>query len=575
VPAVTDRAVRNDPRGFTRDVATPTKSTSVAMRSPAPEVPLLTLQRTAGNAAVVDMLDGGMKPPRVRRAPDDQTIHRFYCLWDDAGPDGEFTDQKTGQKHGYKWIPEARDESLYKDSDKVTGWKVRNLYEKIPGAKKAAAPAKAAAAGPSLSAEHGGGAHETSGGSALKLGKKNKGSEDPAATAEGTLGVVPKPPRKPEEETPLEANLTVGKATLVDEALEAYGKKWKATGTGTLKLGTSGFSGEGEASATSSSEKDPSKSKVTIDGVEIAKKASASSEKTSVKGSVGGDGFSGERSHTSSGAAESTTETYSTGASATQSSASDVSTDKQTAKLSGSGLSASSASTHTSHTASSSLDAGNLLGDKTSAKGTATAALGASSRSTSGSVGSSSPASTTPGTPTPSGPVEASVEHSRGYDLAKGSLEASTGYKNGSVDASAKGTASVSAGASAKGSAKGSIDTASGEGSLAVSAEAFAGVTAETSATATLKVNDKELGKFKGTLGLSWGIGGSLSGGFSFKGGSISLHGSGKASLGVGTSFSYSVEVDTVQIVTAVADKALSAVGDAIFGDFDIDLSGI
>lgn len=104
-----------------------------------PSSSLLTLQRSAGNAAVVSMM-GLDRAPAATSAPvrPDLTIHRFYCLWDDKPwPDGSFTDQEDGTDHYYKWIPEKRDESLYRESARVPGWRMRSLYEPIPGAVKA------------------------------------------------------------------------------------------------------------------------------------------------------------------------------------------------------------------------------------------------------------------------------------------------------------------------------------------------------------------------------------------------------------------------------------------------------
>jgi hypothetical protein len=117
------------------------------------------------------------------------------------------------------------------------------------------------------------------------------------------------------------------------------------------------------------------------------------------------------------------------------------------------------------------------------------------------------------GTGTPS-VVTASAETSRGLQIASLGYEGGASYLvNGSgVESGAKVNATV--GAAANGGGK-----------------------VDTTGNVTIKSGGKDLATFKGTLGLSYGIGGSAGGNFSWKGGVIAFATSANATLGLGATY--------------------------------------
>lgn len=539
---VTERTRRNDPSAFTKHLEPKTDRAPVEEQSSS----LLTLQRSAGNNAVVSML--GLDAPAAAPATPDHTIHRFYVEWDgETGPpDGQFTDTVTGKKHSYKWLPGTRDESLYEESDKKTGWYARNLYKKKPGAVATPAPEEDDDSGPEVE---------------QSFTASGKGKTEAPVIAKGDAGTKPEKEATPSDDGlgEVEVSMDIAEGKFKKDAVDLLGKKYKASGTGSVAI-SSGGGLSGEGSLTAERDTGAKKSTISLDGIETALKSTESSEKLGAKGALDMNEMSAEVSQATAGASSSATSTYASGASTSSSTTTDATAKKATASLGEEGLSASYSSSKTAMAGSVGADAGNVLGDNTSLKGKADASALSTGQATKGKAGGG----------------EASVEHSRTADLAKVGGEIASSYTSGETAVSGKVTGSAGLGASAKASAKGTYDSETGDVAASGEMSAFAGGTAETSATVAIKVSDKDLASFKGTMGITYGLGGAVSGGMSWKGGAFSWHASGKLSAGLGTSFSYKVELDTIQVATLIADKAWSYVPSLDlfgFGDLQIDLS--
>ncbi|MCU1487057.1 MAG: hypothetical protein JWN67_3803 [Actinomycetia bacterium] len=527
-----------------------------------------------GDGAATPAAPAPVAPIR-RRPSDDGVIHRFYCLWDKPAPDGTFVDQADQSTHGYKWLPGTRDEALYKDSTRVTGWRMRNLYEEIPGAVKAPEDPSAEV--------------ETEGEVVTSLGEAwantEVSSKDTFSGKGKTENVVAekkdeKPKKKPEDEgREVEAEVEVVSGSLKTDALELFGAKFKASGEGSLSVGTGGITGAGEFAAETSSSTGASKGTVVLQGVETVTKKSASSKKTAIKGEVEGDRTgpsegSIEAVTTSAGASTASTSTYASGATTSSGSAEQARTQKGSAKFGDGEASASYSDTQSRRTDSVGFDAGNNLGDDTSLKGKAELGQGVHTKTvkaTGKRTGNESEGTETEGTD-PGSTYETGVDASTGYDVAKVSTEVSGSHKNGRAEGTAKLAGTAAVGASAKASAKGTYDTATGDGSASAELGGFAGGTAEGTATATIKVDDRALATFKGTLGISYGIGGEAKGTISWTGGVFRFITSGKLALGLGTSYSYNLELDTAQLAGLAVETAGSYLAPD-FSNLEIDFS--
>jgi hypothetical protein len=452
---------------------------------------------------------------------------------------------------------------------------MRNLYEEIPGA--VPAPEDPASTGVKLEGEA-----VTSLGAAWK----NTSSK---ATVQGegkTEPVVaeheaePEPTKPPEEEGgEVEAEVELAKGSFEAEAIELFGTTFKASGEGALSMGTSGISGAGSLSAETSSSTGASEGTVVLNGVETVTTTSASSKETKAEGKVEG-GTSGlksasaEMAVTTAGASTASTSTYTSGATTSSSTVEQGRTRTGAAEVGGGEASATYTEESSRRTDTVGFDAGNNLGDDTTLAGEAELAQGVRTRTVKAT--GSTKANEQEGTETegvdPGSTVEAGLEGSTAYELAKASGELSGSHTYGRGSGEATVGASAAIGANAKASAKGTYDTATGDASLTGEVGGFAGGTAEGTATATLKVDDKALATFKGTLGISYGIGGEAKGTISWTGGVFRFITSGKLALGLGTSYSYNLELDTAQL----AGLALETAGSYLAPDFsnlEIDFS--
>jgi hypothetical protein len=252
--------------------------------------------------------------------------------------------------------------------------------------------------------------------------------------------------------------------------------------------------------------------------------------------------------------------------------------DARTSKLKGAfgkgETSASYSETSAKETHSVGFDAGTNLGDENTLKGKAELATGVTTdtvKATSATKANKRKGAGTEGAD-PGSTIESGAEGSSAYDLAKVSTELSGTHKQGRTEGTAKLAGTAGVGASAKASAKGTYDTGTGDASLSGEIGGFAGGTAEGTATATIKVDDRALATFKGTVGISYGIGGEAKGTISWTGGVFRFITSGKLALGLGTSYSYNLELDTAQL----AGLALETAGSYIAPDFsnlEIDFS--
>lgn len=96
------------------------------------------------------------------------------------------------------------------------------------------------------------------------------------------------------------------------------------------------------------------------------------------------------------------------------------------------------------------------------------------------------------------------------------------------------------------------------EGEASGKLEAFFGASTETSVDIKLKANGKDLATTEGKIGLSYGLGGEISGFIKWDSGTLTFGNAGKLSAGVGFSYGYSVKIDTNAIVSTGAQTAKS-----------------
>lgn len=94
---------------------------------------------------------------------------------------------------------------------------------------------------------------------------------------------------------------------------------------------------------------------------------------------------------------------------------------------------------------------------------------------------------------------------------------------------------------------------ASGEGVTAKGKiAAFSGMSVEGETEITVKVGERELGTFKGSLGAAVGVGGELSGHISFKGGTLRYGSKGKMAAGAGFTWAYEFEIHVAPLSTGI-----------------------
>ncbi|GAB1422625.1 hypothetical protein MASR2M15_28620 [Anaerolineales bacterium] len=93
-----------------------------------------------------------------------------------------------------------------------------------------------------------------------------------------------------------------------------------------------------------------------------------------------------------------------------------------------------------------------------------------------------------------------------------------------------------------------------GEGKMA----AFLGAATEGKTKIMIKSGGKDLFTTEGKLGMSFGLGGELSGRISWEGGVLNFAHDGKLSMGIGYSYGYSVSIDVNQLMALTGSSAAS-----------------
>jgi hypothetical protein len=96
------------------------------------------------------------------------------------------------------------------------------------------------------------------------------------------------------------------------------------------------------------------------------------------------------------------------------------------------------------------------------------------------------------------------------------------------------------------------------EGEASGKLGAFFGAATETTVDVKLKANGKDLATTEGKIGISYGVGGEITGFVKWDSGTLSFGNQGKLSAGLGFSYGYSVSIDTNAIASATAGAAKS-----------------
>lgn len=99
------------------------------------------------------------------------------------------------------------------------------------------------------------------------------------------------------------------------------------------------------------------------------------------------------------------------------------------------------------------------------------------------------------------------------------------------------------------------------EGEASGKLGAFFGAATETTVDIKLKANGKDLTTTSGKLGISYGVGGEITGFIKWDSGTLSFGNQGKLSAGLGFSYGYSVSIDTNAIASATGSAAKSGLG--------------
>jgi len=99
------------------------------------------------------------------------------------------------------------------------------------------------------------------------------------------------------------------------------------------------------------------------------------------------------------------------------------------------------------------------------------------------------------------------------------------------------------------------------EGEASGKLGAFFGAATEGTVDIKLKANGKDLATTEGKLGISYGVGGEITGFIKWDSGTLSFGNQGKLSAGLGFSYGYSVKIDTNAIASATGGAAKSGLG--------------
>lgn len=165
-----------------------------------------------------------------------------------------------------------------------------------------------------------------------------------------------------------------------------------------------------------------------------------------------------------------------------------------------------------------------------------------------------------------SGKIESSAQELKGEGKASFLLGASQETKLGTLGWGAKGGNGVvgsgkmetTVGINSDMAAKIAYNLEKMEGEASGKLGAFFGAATETTVDIKLKANGKDLATTEGKLGISYGVGGEITGFVKWDSGTLSFGNQGKLSAGLGFSYGYSVSIDTNAIASAAGSAAQS-----------------